>query len=380
MSRSPALALVLAVPAALTAALLGAALLLMPPARQATCDGQGEAGEPAGAPAASAASTAAAAGLPPAGVAGYRGTQLVNAALIMNAAAALGLDAHAQTIAVMTAMGESALTVVDHGDAVGPDSRGLFQQRANGAWGSYADRMDPTRSATSFLRALAKVPGWQLLAPTIAAHRVQANADPYYYAPFWPRAQQVVAALAARPLTLGQPAASAPAPVTGPATTATTETTGAACPAAGASAAADVPVGAGGWTRPAVGPVTSPYGMRLDPVAHVYRLHSGIDVGAPCQAPIYAAAAGQVVQAGPASGYGDLIAIDHGVGVVTRYGHMYPDGVLVRVGDHVTAGQVIARVGAAGEATACHLHFEVLLGDAFTDPAPYLASHGVPLG
>ena len=138
----------------------------------------------------------------PAGpVAGYAGEQLANAAAIVNAAAAEGLDTCAQTIGVMTAMGESSLRVLDRGDDVGPDSRGLFQQRDNGAWGSYADRMDPTTSATNFFRALQEVDDWPALAPTIAAHRTQRNADPYHYARYWPAAVEVVTALAGRPVT-----------------------------------------------------------------------------------------------------------------------------------------------------------------------------------
>ncbi|MCZ2860678.1 hypothetical protein [Blastococcus sp. VKM Ac-2987] len=134
-------------------------------------------------------------------VAGYRGDQLANAAAIVNAGQALGLDTCAQTIGVMTAMGESSLRVLDRGDAVGPDSRGLFQQRANGAWGSYADRMDPTTSATNFFRALQEVPDWQSLPPTIAAHRTQRNADPYHYERYWDAAVEVVTSLAGRPVT-----------------------------------------------------------------------------------------------------------------------------------------------------------------------------------
>lgn len=136
------------------------------------------------------------AALPKVPVAGYQGQQLANAALIIDAGRTLGASARAQTIAVMTAMGESGLSVLGHGDAAGPDSRGLFQQRGNGAWGSSADRMDPTASATGFYRALQKVPGWDQLEPTIAAHRVQRNADPYHYQPYWGPAVQVVAALA----------------------------------------------------------------------------------------------------------------------------------------------------------------------------------------
>ncbi|HEV7948898.1 MAG TPA: hypothetical protein VGP24_03935 [Glaciihabitans sp.] len=133
----------------------------------------------------------AAASLP--AVEGYSGDQLVNAAQIVNAGAAIGVDSRAQTIAVMTAMGESSLKNIDHGDVVGPDSRGLFQQRAS--WGTYADRMTPATAARFFYERLVKVPGWDTLAPTAAAHAVQRNADPGHYTAYYPAAQAVVAAL-----------------------------------------------------------------------------------------------------------------------------------------------------------------------------------------
>ena len=82
-----------------------------------------------------------------------------------------------------------------YGDGAGPDSRGLFQQRDNGAWGSYADRMDPTISATNFIKALQAVAGWELLEPTIAGNKVQRNADPYHYQKYWPEAVKLVQAL-----------------------------------------------------------------------------------------------------------------------------------------------------------------------------------------
>lgn len=128
-------------------------------------------------------------------IAGFGHPQLVNAAWIMKAAADLGLSLRDQRIGVMTAIGESSLEVLDYGDAAGPDSRGLFQQRANGAWGSLADRMDPYISATNFYKALVKIGNRDTLQPTIAAHRVQGNADPYHYQPFWTPATKIVAAL-----------------------------------------------------------------------------------------------------------------------------------------------------------------------------------------
>ena len=128
-----------------------------------------------------------------AAVAGYAGDQLKNAALIINAGASLGAPSYGINIAVMTAMGESALRVLDHGDVAGPDSRGLFQQRDN--WGPLSVRMDPTGSALLFFKALLGKSGWQSMDPSQAAHAVQGNADPSYYTKYWSAAQQVVAAL-----------------------------------------------------------------------------------------------------------------------------------------------------------------------------------------
>jgi len=128
-------------------------------------------------------------------VAGYSGDQLANAADVINAGAQLGLTAQAQTLGVMTAMGESSLINLDHGDAAGPDSRGLFQQRAT--WGSLAERMDPATSARLFFQRLTVLTGWETMAPAAAASAVQINADPEHYVPFFAPATEVVTALTA---------------------------------------------------------------------------------------------------------------------------------------------------------------------------------------
>lgn len=133
--------------------------------------------------------------LPVQQIGAYGPEQLANAAAIINAGRAKGLSVRDQTIGVMTAIGESSLRVVDHGDTAGPDSRGLFQQRDNGAWGSLSDRMDPTTSATSFFTALSRVSGRDSMSPTLVAHAVQRNADPQHYAKSWDAAVAIVAGL-----------------------------------------------------------------------------------------------------------------------------------------------------------------------------------------
>ncbi|MEA9985478.1 MULTISPECIES: hypothetical protein [Subtercola] len=135
----------------------------------------------------------------PAGpVAGYCQAQLVNAAEIMNAGDTMGVGPHTKAIGVMTAMGESGLRNLDYGDAAGADSRGLFQQRDNGAWGTLADRMDPYTAAVNFFGALEALPDWTSLTPTEAAHAVQVNADPNYYANYFADAETVVTTLSGR--------------------------------------------------------------------------------------------------------------------------------------------------------------------------------------
>lgn len=433
--------------------------------------------------------------LPSGSVAGYSGEQLKNAAYILKAGKDLGLGLRDQTIGVMTAMGESSLRVIDYGDAVGPDSRGLFQQRANGAWGSYADRMNPYVSATNFFRALLQVSDRANVEPTIVAHRVQRNADPYHYTKFWDAAVAVVNALRASAGSLAAadvqlPAASGtqthyPLGPVQPQTQALADGLGhkfgvrdiggwraqdpypdhpsglaidlmvyrdrakgqaiadyaranaevlgvqyvmwyghiwnlsradegwrvvadrgsptanhedhvhitlrgdaqpvnqlpnggdvaTGCPAVGSTGE----VNAQGWTAPAIGPISSPYGWRVHPITGVRKLHTGVDIAPGCGKPIYAVNNGVVVSVTHPAAYGNLVTIDHGGGILTRYGHMYDDGVLVHAGEHVAAGQQIAKVGSNGWSTGCHVHLEILLNGSIVNPQTYLAQQGVEL-
>ena len=124
---------------------------------------------------------------------GYSGKQRVNAGHIVQAGLDRGLDEGELSVAVMTAIGESSLINIDYGDEAGPDSRGLFQQRSS--WGTEEQRMHPPTAAGFFYDALVEVPGYRDLAPTIAAHRTQRNADPFHYEQHWPTAARIVAAI-----------------------------------------------------------------------------------------------------------------------------------------------------------------------------------------
>lgn len=141
---------------------------------------------------------------PDGSVAGYRGAQLVNATLIVQAGKDRRLPARAWVVAVATAMQESALINVPHGDAAGPDSLGLFQQRAS--WGPAQVRLDPYQSAGLFYTRLIAIPGWATLPLTVAAQAVQRSQFPGAYAAHERAAGQVVGAVADIPC---QPATTA---------------------------------------------------------------------------------------------------------------------------------------------------------------------------
>lgn len=116
--------------------------------------------------------------------------------------------------------------------------------------------------------------------------------------------------------------------------------------------------------------ITSNFGNRVDPFLGRLALHAGVDFGVETGTRIRSTAAGTVTAAGSAGGYGNMVEIDHGNGVSTRYAHLAV--VLVSVGERVKADQVIAKSGSTGRSTGPHLHYEVRLNGQAVDPMRFL--------
>lgn len=124
------------------------------------------------------------------------------------------------------------------------------------------------------------------------------------------------------------------------------------------------------WPTPGYAKITSPYGMRRHPILRTNRMHTGVDIGAPNGATIVSVDHGCIVQVGWYGGYGRVVMVDHGRGIVTMYAHT--SAVLVNVGDVVKKGQAIAKVGSTGWSTGPHLHFEVRINGKYTNPMNYI--------
>ncbi|TFV79406.1 M23 family metallopeptidase [Blastococcus sp. CT_GayMR19] len=310
--------------------------------------------------------------------------QMGHAQTIVTVASALGLDPYAATVALATAYQESrirmlandgsspqltaeqgavtATSVAYPHDGLGSDhdSVNTFQQRWIAGWGTVAQLMDPVYAAEAFYRRLVEVPNWQVIPLTQAAQAVQVSAYGSAYAGWQPLARELTAML--------WPAAQATA--AGP-----VGAVAGVCPG--------LPVAAGSWIRPTPGTVTSGYGSRWG------NLHAGVDIAGPRDTPVYAAADGTVVSAECTSaycdrdgslslaGYGNLVELDHGDGVITRYAHL--SSYTVTAGQPVSAGSLLGFQGSTGNSTGVHLHFEVRLDGASVDPVPWLADHGVNL-
>ncbi|HEX4847695.1 MAG TPA: M23 family metallopeptidase, partial [Novosphingobium sp.] len=116
--------------------------------------------------------------------------------------------------------------------------------------------------------------------------------------------------------------------------------------------------------------ISSGFGYRSDPFTGGADFHPGLDFKGPMGAPIYAAAKGTVSFVGWKSGYGNVVEIDHGNGLVTRYAHM--SGFRTVAGKPVMPGELIGLIGSTGRSTGPHLHFEVRVHDQPVNPRPFL--------
>ena len=144
--------------------------------------------------------------------------------------------------------------------------------------------------------------------------------------------------------------------------------------AAAADAASRSAVRASGWVSPIAGgyQLTAGFGQGGSRWSSGY--HTGQDFAVPIGTPVHAVGNGTVISAGPAGAYGNRIQVRHGDGTVTTYNHL---SRIVVGGGPVSAGQVIGLSGNTGNTTGPHLHFEVLIGGAFTNPLTWLRNHGV---
>jgi murein DD-endopeptidase MepM/ murein hydrolase activator NlpD len=310
--------------------------------------------------------------------------QMGHALTIVAVAAAQGLDPYAATVALATAYQESRIRMLANDgsspeltaeqaavtatslqyahDGLGSDhdSVNTFQQRWIAGWGTVAQLMDPVYAAAAFYDRLVEVPNWRTIPLTQAAQAVQISAAGGAYARWEPLARELTGML--------WPAARGTA----------------ADPAGGAAGVCPgLPVAAGLWIRPTTGEVTSGYGSRWG------TLHAGVDIAGPRDTPVYAAADGIVMTAACTSaycdrdggldlaGYGNLVELDHGGGVTTRYGHL--SAYTVTTGQQLGAGALIGFQGSTGNSTGVHLHLEVRRDGAPVDPIPWLADRGVDL-
>lgn len=121
---------------------------------------------------------------------------------------------------------------------------------------------------------------------------------------------------------------------------------------------------------------TSGFGARLDPFTGRYAFHPGVDFAGPWGAPVHATASGLVTFAGNRGGYGNMIEIDNGLGIHTRYGHL--SSITVRVGMQVERGAAIGRMGSTGRSTGPHVHYEIWYEDQVRNPTNFIeAGHHV---
>lgn len=129
------------------------------------------------------------------------------------------------------------------------------------------------------------------------------------------------------------------------------------------------------WPVPGYTRITSQFGMRTHPITGIYKLHTGVDIGAPLGTNFIAANDGIVIKAGYNLAYGNMVILDHGGGVQTLYAH--GTDILVSVGDVVTQGTPVLTVGSTGYSTGPHAHFEVRVNGEYVEPLDYITSYNI---
>jgi murein DD-endopeptidase MepM/ murein hydrolase activator NlpD len=255
--------------------------------------------------------------------------QASNAATIIATVNGLRLPARAAVIAISVALQESGLHNLDHGDSAGPDSRGLFQQRAT--WGPLELRMNPAAATKLFVAALVKIPGWSTGPLGVIAETVQHSADlsGSWYAVHESEATALVASYKSAGI----------------------------CPALGQSVS---------LAHSAVQPMSCP-GIRLtqgygptalvgEPVINGVRFHTGWDLACPVGTTVVSVTGGQAhVTLGWGGGFGNNVQVHVG-DLYVRYAHL--EAVLVKEGDQVAPDMVLGLEGSTGYSTGPHLHFE----------------------
>lgn len=123
------------------------------------------------------------------------------------------------------------------------------------------------------------------------------------------------------------------------------------------------------WPSPGYNRITSPFGYRIHPILKVKKMHTGIDVAVPSGKKIVAVNEGTVIMSGWYGGYGNVVMVDHGGGIVSLYAHN--SKLAVGIGASVTKGQTIAYAGSTGQSTGPHLHFEVRVNGKYVNPTTY---------
>lgn len=140
-----------------------------------------------------------------------------------------------------------------------------------------------------------------------------------------------------------------------------------------ANVGADYVGGVMAWPVPGYARITSQFGMRTHPITGVYKLHTGVDIGAPYGASFIAANDGIVTYAGENRAYGRMVIISHGGGITTLYAH--GSEILVNVGDQVVKGTPVLKVGSTGYSTGPHAHFEVRINGEYVNPIDFITSY-----